>query len=380
LQPDADLAELARLLEDADAKPFPRQRQGRVPCRYRHDVLPEPRSLPPRRCRTIAQRKVGCRDWYPYLAQTALRGALKIYGREERARAMKAAEFDYIRVESVEAACRALAGAGGDGKILAGGQTLVPMLAMRLLRPALLVDINRVAGLQRIVAADGEVVIGAGTRQADALANEIVRRDLPLLAKALSFVGHVQTRNRGTIGGSIANADPAAEIALAALALDCEIVAQSLAGRRTIPVAGFFQGAMTTELAADECLIELRFPAAGAARRGCGFHEVNSRHSDFALAAAAVQLGLDGDGACRDVAIAVGGVGGAPLRIDAAAERLRGSGLTPGDIAAAAAVVREAISPASDLHASADYRRRVAGALVERALLDAKTEALAGRA
>jgi CO/xanthine dehydrogenase FAD-binding subunit len=292
---------------------------------------------------------------------------------------MKAAEFDYVRVASVEEACRALAGAGGDGKILAGGQTLVPMLAMRLLRPALLVDINRVAGLQGIATIGGEVVIGAGTRQADALADEIVRRDLPLLAKALRFVGHVQTRNRGTIGGSIANADPAAEIALAALALDCAIVAQSLAGKRTIPVAGFFQGAMTTALAVDECLIELRFPVAGGAGRGCGFHEVSSRHSDFALAAAAVQLELDRDGVCRDVAIAVGGVGGAPLRIDAATERLRGGGMTRDDIAMAVAAVREAISPASDLHASADYRRRVAGELVERALLDAKSEALAGR-
>jgi CO/xanthine dehydrogenase FAD-binding subunit len=293
---------------------------------------------------------------------------------------MKAAEFDYVLVASVEEACRALAGAGGDGKILAGGQTLVPMLAMRLLRPALLVDINRVAALQGIAARNGEIVIGACTRQADALADEIVRHRLPLLAKALGFVGHVQTRNRGTVGGSIANADPAAEIALAALALDGEVVAQSVAGTRTIPIAGFFQGAMTTALWPDECLTELRFPvAADAALRGSGFHEISSRHSDFALAAAAVQLELDGEGACRQVAIAVGGVGGAPVRIDAAAERLRGTALAPDDLAAAAAIVRAAIEPASDLHASADYRRRVAGALVERALIDAKSEALAGR-
>jgi CO/xanthine dehydrogenase FAD-binding subunit len=296
---------------------------------------------------------------------------------------MKAAEFDYVRVESVEAACRALAGAGGDGKILAGGQTLVPMLAMRLLRPALLVDINRVASLHMIVAGGNQVVIGACTRQADALADAIVRRELPLLAKALAFVGHVQTRNRGTLGGSVANADPAAEIALAALALDCEVIAQSVAGVRAIPIGRFFQGAMTTELQADECLVELHFPMAAGTmatgmRRGCGFHEVSSRHSDFALAAAAVQLVLDGDGACHQVAIAVGGVGSAPLRIDAAAERLRGTELAPDDIAAAVAIVRATVEPASDLHASADYRRRVAGALVERALIDAKTEAMEG--
>jgi CO/xanthine dehydrogenase FAD-binding subunit len=291
---------------------------------------------------------------------------------------MKAAEFDYVRVESVEAACRALAGAGGDGKILAGGQTLVPMLAMRLLRPALLVDINRVASLQMIVAGGNQVVIGACTRQADALADAIVRRELPLLAKALAFVGHVQTRNRGTLGGSVANADPSAEIALAALALDCEVIAQSVAGVRAIPIGRFFQGAMTTELAADECLVELHFPMAAGTRRGCGFHEVSSRHSDFALAAAAVQLALDGDSACRQVAIAVGGVGSAPLRIDAAAERLRGTDLAPDDIAAAVAIVRATVEPASDLHASADYRRRVAGALVERALIDARTEATEG--
>jgi len=158
------------------------------------------------------------------------------------------------------------------------------------------------------------------------------------------------------------------------------MVAQSVAGTRAIPIAGFFQGAMTTALTADECLVELRFPtAADGTLRGSGFHEMSSRHSDFALAAAAVQLELDGDSVCQSVAIAVGGVGSAPVRIDAAAKRLIGTGLAPSDLAAAVAIVRSAIEPTSDLHASADYRRRVAGALVERALLDAKSEALAGK-
>ena len=173
---------------------------------------------------------------------------------------MKAASFDYVRAPSINEACRLLAGANGEGRVIAGGQTLVPLLAMRLARPQLLVDVSRIPELRGIDVRDGLVAVKACTTQADALASETIRERVPLLAKALSFVGHTQTRNRGTIGGSLANADPAAEICMAALALDCDIVARSVTSERIIPSAKFFQGAMTTALAPEECLTETRFP------------------------------------------------------------------------------------------------------------------------
>jgi CO/xanthine dehydrogenase FAD-binding subunit len=164
---------------------------------------------------------------------------------------MKAANFGYSCAASIDEACGLLASANGEGRVIAGGQTLVPLLAMRLARPQLLVDVNRVAELRGIDVRDGVVTVKACTTQADALANKTIRTNIPLLAKALSFVGHTQTRNRGTIGGGLANADPAAEICMVALALDCDIVPRSVESQRTIPGAKFFQGAMTTALAAS---------------------------------------------------------------------------------------------------------------------------------
>jgi CO/xanthine dehydrogenase FAD-binding subunit len=294
---------------------------------------------------------------------------------------MKAVDFDYARPGNVGEACRLLAEAAGDGKIIAGGQTLVPLLAMRLARPSLLVDVNRIPELQGIEQSGDAVILRACTRQAVALADRAIRHRVPLLAKALGFVGHIQTRNRGTIGGSLANADPSAEIGLAALALDAEIEARSAAGSRTIAIADFFRGPMMTALEAEECLISVRFPVwPGPGRIGTGFQEVSARRSDFAVAAVAVQLQLDGDGVCRRIALGVGGASAKPLSVEAAAARLTGTRLAAADLAAAARIVRDAVEPDSDLHASADYRRRLAGALVERAVAEAAADALAGRA
>lgn len=295
---------------------------------------------------------------------------------------MKPIDFDYARPSSVAEVCALLDAAGGDGKILAGGQTLVPLLAMRLARPALLIDINRVTELQGIKSRRDEIVVRACTRQATALADEAVRRRLPLLAKALGFVGHVQTRNRGTVGGSLANADPAAEIGLAAMVLDCTIVAGSSTGERGLPIAEFFRGAMETALTAGECLTAVHFPVwrDDAGRVGTGFQEASPRHSDFAIAAAAAQLQLDGAGVCRRVAIGVGGTGTVPAQIEAAAARLLGTRLAENDIADSARIAEQAIVTAADLHASAEYRRRVAGELVRRAVAEAKSEALHGSA
>jgi CO/xanthine dehydrogenase FAD-binding subunit len=291
---------------------------------------------------------------------------------------MKAVDFDYQRPADIGEVCRLLAAAAGEAKIIAGGQTLVPLLAMRLARPALLLDINRIAALAGIAPGGDHVVVRACTRQAQALADATIRRDLPLLAKALAFVGHDQTRNRGTIGGSLANADPAAEIGLAALTLDAQVHARSVAGERTIALGQFFMGPMATALTPEECLTEIRFPVwRDAGKLGTGFQEVSIRRSDFALSAAAAQLVLEG-GVCRRIALSVGGAGAVPVRIAAAERRLLGTRLSEDDIAAAAALTGDAIAPVGDLHASALYRRRVACALVARALSEAKAEA--GRA
>jgi len=291
---------------------------------------------------------------------------------------MKAAEFDYARPETVDEACRLLDGAAGDGKIIAGGQTLVPLLVMRLTRPSLVIDINRIAALHGIAANDAGVTIKAATRQADVLADAGVQQRLPLLTKALRLVGHPQTRNRGTIGGSLANADPAAEICLVARTLDAEISAQSRQTTRRIAMRDFCAGAMTTALTPEECLTDVRFPSwRDAGRIGTGFTEMSVRQSDFALVAAACQLVLDKDGVCRRIALGIGGAEASPVRAEAAEQHLTGTRLEAGDIDKAMDELQAALSPLSDVHASADYRRRVAGALAARVIAEARDEAKA---
>jgi CO/xanthine dehydrogenase FAD-binding subunit len=294
---------------------------------------------------------------------------------------MKAAAFDYARAESVDEVCRLLDGAGGEGKIIAGGQTLVPLLVMRLARPALVIDINRIGELDGIaVHEDGGVVVGAATRQADALADGALARHATLLVKALKLVGHPQTRNRGTIGGSLANADPSAEIGLVARTLDAEIVARSSHGERVVAARDFFLGAMTTALAADECLTRIRFPTwREAGRLGTGFEEMSIRRSDFALVAAACQVSLDAQGVCRRIALGIGGAEPTPLRATSVEKRLVGTKLAESDVNAAMPLLQEALEPIADVHASADYRRRVAGALAARAIAAARADALAAR-
>lgn len=290
---------------------------------------------------------------------------------------MKAAEFDYVRADSVAAACAALAaaGPGEEHKIVAGGQTLVPLMAMRLARPTLLVDIDGIAGLDGIGRGDGGIVIGAMTRQRAAERAPLVNDDLPLLAKALGFVGHIQTRNRGTIGGSLAHGDPAAEIPLVAVALDAMLEAEGAGGKRSYPAGGFFEAPMVTAIAADECLVSARFPVWEGGRLGTGFQEVASRQGDFAIVAAAAQLALDGDGCCVRIAAALGGVAPTPVRIPALEDALTGRQLEDDRIEAALASVDGAIEPDDDLHATAAYRGRVARVLLGRAIREAREEA-----
>jgi len=283
---------------------------------------------------------------------------------------MKAAPFDYSRALSLDEACAAL----DDGAtIIAGGQTLVPMMAMRLARPSHLIDINDIEALRGIAESGGDVVIKSCTRQAAALASLVVRERLPLLAKALPFVGHVQTRNRGTVGGSVALGDPSAEIPLVAVALGARIALVSARVRREIAAGEFFKAPMETARAANECLTDIAFPIwNGASRVGAGFQEVAERHGDFAVVAACAQFGFDAGGVCRRAAIAVGGAGPAPVRVAEAEAILVGSRVDAAAVREAAARVDAAIDPTDDNHASAAYRRRVAPVLVARAIEEAR--------
>jgi carbon-monoxide dehydrogenase medium subunit len=293
---------------------------------------------------------------------------------------MKAAEFDYARASTIDEVCRLLDGAQGEGKIIAGGQTLVPLLVMRLTRPALVVDISQIDELKGITTDETGLVIGAVTRQADALADMTLRRLMPLLAKALKMVGHPQTRNRGTVGGSLANADPSAEIGLVARTLDATITVHATTGERVLQAGDFFQGAMTTALTAEECLTKVRFPAwRDSGKIGTGFEEMSIRRSDFALVAAACQLVLDGDGVCRRIALGIGGAEPMPSRAVHAEKHLIGTKLAARDIDRAMSDLQDALEPLADTHASADYRRRVAGTLAARAIATARDEAMAAR-
>lgn len=288
---------------------------------------------------------------------------------------MKAASFDYVRVSTIEEACRALADGGEDARIIAGGQTLVPLMAMRLARPTLLVDINDVEELVGICINDGHLVIKARTRQADSLASKVIQKELPLLAEALSHVGHTQTRNRGTVGGSLVNADPSAEIPLIAQTLQATIIVQSTRGQRAIVASEFFESAMATTLAPDECLIEVRFPVYPAENTGFGFHEVSIRDSDYALAAAAAQITLDGSGNCQKLDVGICGASPAPLRLKALEGILVGKNLNDERVKDACTTIDDLIDPQADVHADAAYRRRVVKVMAQRAISDARDRA-----
>jgi CO/xanthine dehydrogenase FAD-binding subunit len=287
---------------------------------------------------------------------------------------MKPAPFDYVRPASLAEACALLA-ADEDSRVIAGGQTLVPMLAMRLARPAKLIDILRLPELEGIRAEAGSIVVGATTRQAQAERDPVIRASVPLLARVLPWVGHPPTRNRGTIGGSIANADPSAEIPLAAVTLGAEIVVTSAEGERSMPADDFFIGAMLTAMEQGDCVRAIQFPVWPHKRIGVSFFEISARRSDFAFVAAAAQLALDDEDRVMDVALGIAGVGERALRLDVAS--LRGTKLDAAAVADAVHAASLELKPTSDLHASAAYRRRVAITLCIRALEQARDDAAA---
>lgn len=287
---------------------------------------------------------------------------------------MKAAPFDYVRPDTLAEACELLAG-DDDARLIAGGQTLVPMLAMRLARPAKLIDILRLPELSGIREERGTVVVGATTRQAQAERDPVIQASLPMLARVLPWVGHPPTRNRGTVGGSIANGDPSAEIPLVAVTLGAEIMLATTAGSTLMPAEAFFIGPMVTMIGQGECISAIRFPVWSYPRIGVGFLEISARRSDFAFVAAAAQVALDEEGRCLDVALGLGGVGDRPLRLDASS--LIGTKLEAGSAAEAVNAACAGIDAMSDLHASAAYRRRVAVTLGIRTLEQARDNAAA---
>jgi len=287
---------------------------------------------------------------------------------------MKAAPFEYSRPSDVDEACALLAAEDG-ARIIAGGQTLVPMMAMRLARPTRLVDIGRIAALSYIRERDGHLVIGATTRQCAVERDPTVAACAPLLAAAMPWVGHGATRARGTIGGSLANGDPAAELALVAVTLGATLQYREAGEDREIPAADFFLGPTVTALPTAACLTAVRFPIWRGERVGVGFHEVSARRSDFAFVSAAAQVLLDADGICRRAAIGIGAVADAPFRLAAVERELAGSRPDPHRLRPTIADALAEAEISADLHASAAYRRRVAATLATRAVADAVASA-----
>ena len=270
-----------------------------------------------------------------------------------------------------------LATHGDSAKLIAGGQSLVPMMAMRLLRPSWLVDINEIAALKFVRIEKDAARIGACTRQCVVEQDGALAARVPLLRQALAWVGHVQTRNRGTIGGSLAHADPSAELPLAALVLGAKMVLRSSKGARTLEAEKFFAGPMSTAARPDECLEEIHWPAWSWRHTGSAFTEISVRHGDFAMVAAAAQVALDAGGRCTRAAFGLGGVGGTPLAFPKIAARLVGTRLDDQAIDAAAVDAVNETDPGSDLHATKEYRRHLARALAARALREARDNARA---
>jgi CO/xanthine dehydrogenase FAD-binding subunit len=290
---------------------------------------------------------------------------------------VKAASFEYSRAASIGEACELLARHGDEAKLLAGGQSLVPMMAMRLLRPARLVDINEIAALKFVAVGKDVARTGACTRQAVVERDEALAARVPLLSQALAWTGHVQTRNRGTVGGSLAHADPSAELPLVAQVLGARMLLRSSAGARTVEAGAFFSGPMATAARPDECLEEIHWPIWPERRTGSAFTEISVRHGDFAMAAAAAQVALDGDGRCARAAFGLGGVGLTPLSFPKLAARLVGTRLDEAAVRDAANAAAAESEPGGDLHASAEYRRHLAGVLAARALRAAHEKAKA---
>jgi CO/xanthine dehydrogenase FAD-binding subunit len=284
---------------------------------------------------------------------------------------MKPPRFKYYDAETVEEAVVVLADHGDDAKVLAGGQSLVPLMSLRLAYPGALLDINRVDELDYVSPRNGELAIGALTRHATLEHSAEIARYCPLVSAAMRWVAHEAIRNRGTIGGSLAHADPAAELPAVALALGATVVAASRDGSRTIPIDEFFTMPFVSALGDGELLTEIRLPLEPP-NSGSAIQEIARRHGDFALAGVVASVTLDA-GVVARARVASFATAPTPVRLTAVEDALAGSGSD--GVAGAAELAAEQLAPTGDVHASADYRRRVTRVLTERALNDAIDDA-----
>jgi aerobic carbon-monoxide dehydrogenase medium subunit len=275
------------------------------------------------------------------------------------------AQFDYEAPESLEQAVRMLHENGEDAKLIAGGHSLLPLMKLRLAAPTLLVDLRRVPGMHGIQRENGSWRIGAMTRHADLQGTP----ELGVVAKAASLIADQQVRNRGTIGGSLAHGDPASDLPAVLLALEGEVSAQGPNGLRTIPAADLFQDYLTTAVAHDEVITEVRMPAFDG--WGYGYEKFTRRAEDWAMVGVCALVKRAGDGSCEDVRIGLTHMASTPLRATAAEEALRGQGLDATSIAAAAQRAAEGTEPPGDLNATPDYKRHLARVLTRRALEEA---------
>ncbi|CDZ26593.1 Carbon monoxide dehydrogenase, medium subunit [Neorhizobium galegae bv. officinalis] len=279
---------------------------------------------------------------------------------------MKPAQFDYIAPATIEEAAAALAASGGDGKIIAGGQSLMPMINFRLVKPSVLIDINRIAGLDRIEFDGTRLRIGATVRHHTTATDALVAKHLPVVHDAMHHVAHMTVRNRGTFCGSVAHADPATEMPLMTRFLDGTIIAYSVRGERRIPAADFFVGSLVNALEEDELLIAVEIDAMPP-EASWGFEEFARRHGDFALACFATTLRVE-NGVAADVRIGMMGVGETPLRLHEIEDIVEGTHLSDAVLDTVADRLADILTPNSDIHASADYRRHLSGVLAKRAL------------
>lgn len=279
---------------------------------------------------------------------------------------MKPASFRYVAPRSVDETLAVLAEHADEAKILAGGQSLVPLLNMRLARPGVIIDINGIRSLAYIRRRADRLHVGALTRQRAVEASPLVRRHAPLLWEAIRFVGHPQIRTRGTVGGSLAHADPSAELPAVLAALNGEVVLRGPAGERTITARDFFTGYLTTALGPADLLTEVRLPLPPA-NAGTAFVEVARRQGDFAIVGAAVVIQRS-NGTVTDLRLAFTGVGPGPVRATDAETMLAGTAASVKTFSEAARVAAAGLDPDSDIHASATYRREVAAVLARRAL------------
>jgi CO/xanthine dehydrogenase FAD-binding subunit len=281
---------------------------------------------------------------------------------------MKPAPFEYFAPAHIGEALDLLADYGDEAKILAGGQSLMPLMNMRLARPRVVIDINRLAELAYVSpGAEGTLTIGALTRQRAIERSSLMQTYCPVLAAIMPCIGHVQIRNRGTIGGSIVHADPAAELPALGLALGAEFVVRSATRQRVITAAEFFRTYLTTAIEPGEMLTEVRLPAWKRQWRW-GFQEICRRDGDFALVGAVTLLQMDDNALCREARLTMFGVGGTPVRLQRAEEILVGRPIDGRVLNDISRVVAEALEPDSDIHASAEYRQEVGGVVARRAL------------